>query len=195
MRSALSPEEHRRIREAAAAIEERSGAKIAIVITRVSDRYALYSLAGAALGAFIVGGLAIAARPAITGRALISTQLCVLVVLIFLLDVLPIRLAMVPKRIKQAGARNLAHREFAAHLMADGPPRARILLFVSLGERYAEIIADHTTHAIAPAGTWNRIVDDLIVAIGSGRIADGVVAAIESCSAMLPAHPEDSKAE
>ena len=59
--------------------------------------------------------------------------------LTILLDVLPIRLAMVPARVKQASARNLAHREFAAHLMGEGPYRMRILMFVSLGERYVEI--------------------------------------------------------
>jgi len=195
MRNLLTAEDHRRIREAATAVEGRTDAKIAIVITRVSDRYTLYTLAGAALGAFTAGGFAIAARPALSGRALIFIELCVFVVLALLLEVLPIRLAMVPERVKQAGARNLAHREFAAHMMADGTHRMRILLFVSIGERYVEIIADHATHAIAPAGTWNRIVDDFVASIKSGRIADGVVAAIESCGAMLPVRSEVSKAD
>jgi putative membrane protein len=191
----LSTDEHRRIREAAAVVEARTGAKIAIVITRVSDRYTLYTLAGAALGAFTSAGFAIATRPALSGRAVVFVELCVLVVLALLLDILPIRLALVPKRVKQASARNLAHREFAAHVMADGTHRMRILLFVSIGERYVEIIADHATHAIAPEGTWNRIVDDFVAAMKSGRIGNGIVAAIESCGAILPARAEATKAD
>ena len=194
MASQLSPEDRRRIGEAATAVEERTEAKIAIVITRASDRYTLYTLAGAALGAFLAGGLAISARPAISGRSLIFIELCVLVVLALMLDVLPVRLAMVPERVKQASARNLAHREFAAHLMADGTHRMRILLFVSIGERYVEIIADHATQAIVPAGTWKKIVDDFIASMDSGRIADGVLVAIESCDAILPTRPEAIKA-
>jgi len=193
MRSPLTTEDHRRIREAATAVEERTGAKIAIVITRVSDRYTLYTLAGAALGAFTAGGFAIAARPALSGRALIFVELCVLVVLSLLLDILPIRLALVPERVKQASARNLAHREFAAHMMGDGTHRMRILLFVSIDERYVEIIADHATHAIAPAGTWKKIVDDFIASTESGRIADGIIAALDSCGAILPVLPERTK--
>jgi putative membrane protein len=195
MRDPLTAEDHRRIREASTAIEERTGSRIAIVITRVSDRYSLYSLAGATLGAFIAGGLAIAARPVLTGRALIFVELCVLVMLALLLDVLPIRLAMVPARVRQASARNLAHREFVAHLMSEGTHRMRILLFVSLGERYVEILADHATHAIAPEGTWNRVVDEFVASVKSGRIADGIVTAIESCGAMLPSRSEPSKTE
>jgi len=191
----LTTEDHRRIREAATAVEARTDAKIAIVITRVSDRYTLYTLAGAALGAFTAGGLAISARPAISGRELIFIELCILVVLAVVLDVLPIRLALVPERVKQASARNLAHREFAAHVVADGAHRMRILLFVSIAERYVEIIADHATHAIAPTGTWKRIVDDFVAAVKSDRIADGIVTAIESCDAILPRRSEASKAD
>ncbi len=191
----LTTEDHRRIREAATAVEERSGAKIAIVITRVSERYALYTMAWASIGAFTAGGLAIATRPALRGSSLIFIELCALVAMALLLEVLPIRLAMVPERVKQASARNLAHREFTAHPVADGTHPMRILFFVSIGERYVEIIADHATHAIAPTGTWKRIVDDFIAAVKSDRIADGVVTAIESCGAILPRRSEASKAD
>ncbi len=195
MRKRLTAEDHRRIREAAAAVEARTRAKISIVITRVSDRYTPYTIAWAALGALTVGGVAIATRPAISGRALIFTELCALVLLTVVLDILPIRLAVVPKSVKHATARGLAHREFAAHLAGEGTHPMRILLFVSLGERYVEIIADHETHATAPTGTWHRFVDDLIAAVKSGRIADGIVAAIESCGAILPACSDSSKAD
>ena len=191
----LTHDDHRQIREAATAVEARTDAKITIVITRVSDRYSLYSLAGAALGAFTAGGFAIAARPAISGRSLIVVELLVLVVLALLLDIMPIRLALVPIRVKQASARGLAHREFATQVMTDGAHQMRILLFLSIGERYVEIIADHATHARAPEGTWNKIVDDLIAAIKSERIADGIIAAIASCDATLPARSAESEAD
>ncbi len=195
MRGPLSAEDHKRIRDAASAVEQRTNAKIAIVITRVSDRYSLYTVGGAALGAIVAGGFAISARPALSGRTLIFIELCALVALIFLLEVLQIRLAIVPARVKQASARNLAHREFAAHAIAEGRHRTRILLFVSLGERYVEIIADHATHALAPIGTWTKMVDDLAASMKSRRITDGIVNAIRSCDAILPPRGEGSKTQ
>ena len=93
-----------------------------------------------------------------------------------------------PKRIKHAHAWQLAHREFNAHAIANPNQPHRILLFVSLGERYVEIIADHETHALAPAGTWNKIVDEFLATVKAGHVADGVLAAIAACGAILKEH-------
>jgi putative membrane protein len=194
MRSPLTANDHQRIRDAANAIEHRTGSRIAIVITRVSDRYTLYTVAWAAVAAITAGGLGVAARPALSGRGVLFVELCILVAIALLMEVMPIRLAMVPARIKQASARNLAHREFAAHVIGGGPHRTRILVFVSLGERYVEIMADHATHVNTPEGTWNRVVDDFVAAVKADRIADGVVGAIDSCGTMLPSGPSEATA-
>jgi putative membrane protein len=58
-----------------------------------------------------------------------------------------------------------------------------LLLFVSLGERYAEILADREMHNRVGPDAWNRIVAGLVTAAKSGRIADGIVATIEACAA------------
>ena len=93
-----------------------------------------------------------------------------------------------PKRVKHAHAWQLAHREFNAHVLAAPAQQHRILLFVSLGERYVEIIADHETHALAPDGTWNKIVDEFLATVKAGHVADGVLAAIAACGAILKEH-------
>jgi putative membrane protein len=72
--------------------------------------------------------------------------------------------------------------------MANPKQRHRVLLFVSLGERYVEIIADHETHALAPAGTWNKIVDEFLATVKSGHVTDGVLATIAACGAILKTH-------
>ena len=100
----------------------------------------------------------------------------------------------VPERDKHAHARQLAHREFNAHAVADPKQQHRILLFVSLGERYVEVVADHETHALAPAGSWNKIVDEFLATVKAGRVADGVLAAIAACGAILKTHHPASSA-
>ena len=67
-------------------------------------------------------------------------------------------------------------------------------LFVSLGERYVEIVANHETHALAPAGAWNKIVDEFLATVKADRAADGVLAAIEACGAILKQHHPASNA-
>ena len=120
-------------------------------------------------------------------RAAILIQVPTLIILTLLLDWLPIRLWLVPKHVQHAQARQLAHREFAARIVG-GAHTKQILLFVSRAERYVEIFADRETHALVPEGTWDKIVDDFVNAVRAGRIADGILAAIQSCGAVLGTH-------
>jgi putative membrane protein len=140
-----------------------------------------------AAGAIFLVALLSLIRPGIASRALILIELSLLIVTTLLLDLLPLRLSIVPERVKHAHARQLAHREFNAHV-AGGAQRHLILLFVSLGERYVEIIADHETHALAPAGTWKKIVDEFLQTVKAGRVADGVLAAAAACGEILKTH-------
>jgi putative membrane protein len=158
------------------------------MVTRVGDRYALYPVAWAAVGAILLGALVSLLRPDIASRTTIAIQLTFAIVLTLIFDWLPIRLSIVPKRVKHAHAWQLAHREFNAHAMANPKQQHRILLFVSLGERYVEIVADHETHALAPAGVWNKIVDEFLTTVKAGRVADGVLDAIAACGSILTTH-------
>ncbi len=190
----FTPEEHQRIDAAIAEIGRSAAANLRVVVTRVSDRYSLYPVAWAAIGAILLGGLVSLLRPDIASRTMIAIQLWFLIVITLLLNWLPIRLWIVPERVKHAHARQLAHREFNAHAMANPTQPRRILLFVSLGERYVEIVADHETHALAPAGAWNKIVDRFLATVKAGRVADGVLAAIAACGALLKDHHPASNA-
>jgi putative membrane protein len=188
MKSPFTPEEQRRIDAVMDAVKRDTSADLCVVVTRVSDRYALYPIASAAIAAILLGGVVSMLRPDFASRIVIAIQLWSLIVLTLIFDVLPIRLSLVPKRHRHARAWQLAHHEFNAHVLAKPEQHHRILLFVSLGERYVEIIADHETHALAPDGTWNKIVDRFLDAVKAGRVADGVLDAIAACGAILREH-------
>jgi putative membrane protein len=181
-------DERERIRDAIKTAESRTAAAFNLVVVGASDRYPLFPLVWAALGAVLAACFIAIVRPATAVRIALVIQLLVLIGLTLLFDRMPIRLWLVPDRIKRARAEHLAHREFAAHVEGGGTQRHRILLFVSLGERYVEIIADHETHALVPPGTWDKIVADFVAAVKAGRVADGILAAIQSCGAVLETH-------
>ena len=187
MASPFTPEEHKRIDAAIAEIERNTAADLCVAVTRVSDRYSLYPIAWGAVGAIMSGTLVSLIRPRIASRETILIELSILVVTTMLLEWLPLRLRIVPERVKHARAWQLAHREFSAHL-SGSTSRHLILLFVSLGERYVEIIADHETHALAVTGTWNKIVDEFLATVKAGRVVDGVLAAAAACGEILKTH-------
>lgn len=187
-RSPLSPAEHQRIDAAVAAAEQRTGAHFALAVVPASDRYALFPLVWAAVLALSATGVLALLRPALAiGEGfLIDAGLFILLALI--LDWRPLRLLIVPAAIRRNHARALAHREFASRILADARRRNGVLFFVSLGERYVELVADRETHARVAPGTWEKLVADFIAAVKADRLADGFVAAVEACGAVLGEH-------
>jgi len=191
--SKLTIDEHKRIGAAIKAAEQRTAADFSLVITPASDRYPLHPMVWAGFCSLTLAAVVAFIWPRIGGRSVILIQMAAMVVLNLIFDFPPIRLWLVPDRIKRARAEHLAHREFAAHVQAGGISKHRVLLFVSTGERYVEIIADHETHAMVPGGTWDKIVADFVGKVKAGRVADGVLSAIEACGAVLETHHPAAK--
>jgi putative membrane protein len=188
MRTPLTQVDHARIHAAIAAVERRTSAIFALAVVPLSERYLLYPLVwGAALSLAATGALALLHPELGIGVGFI-VDAALFIVLSLILDWRPLRLRLVPRRVRHAHARQLAHREFAARILANAQHRNGVLFFISLGERYVEVIADRDIHARVPAGTWDRIVADFITAVKAGRSADGFVSAIEACATVLETH-------
>jgi putative membrane protein len=189
---AFTSEERQRIDDAIQAIEQRTGAALDFMINRASDRYLLYPLIWAGCGALLATVLVALFWPKLDDRETIFIEISILIVLMLVFDWLPIRIWIVPGRVKHAQARQLAHRRFADHMAADDLHRSRILVFGSLAEHYVEIIADHATHALVAGSVWNATVDEFVAAIRADRVAEGALAALAVCGGILEGHAEHS---
>ena len=188
MRAPLSTTERERVNAATAAIERRTSALFALAMVPVSERYLLFPLVWGAVLALTATGVLALIRPDLDIGLGFVINAALFILLSLILDWLPLRLMLVPRRVKHAHARQLAHREFAARILANAQHRNGVLFFVSLGERYVEIIADRDIHARVPEGAWDKIVADFIAAVKSGRLADGFIAALDACAALLEEH-------
>ena len=164
-KASLTREERTRIREAVAATERRTSAIFALVIVPVSDRYALLPAVWAAVLALLVTGVAALLWPALGIRIGFVIDATVFASLLLALDWLPLRLRIVPASVKHSHARRLAHREFAVRIVGAPHHRNGVLFFVSLGERYVEVIADRNIHSRVAPDTWDRLVADFIGAV------------------------------
>ena len=63
-----------------------------------------------------------------------------------------------------------------------------ILIFVSLAEHYARIVAGTAISVRVPQSRWQEAVDALVAHTRNGRIAEGFVTAIEMCGEELAKH-------
>src|SRR5579862_4417128 len=86
MKSPFTPEEHERVDAAIASIKSDSAADLCVVVTHVSDRYPLYPITWASIGAITLGALISVVRPETASRVVIEFQLCFLIVMTLLLD-------------------------------------------------------------------------------------------------------------
>jgi putative membrane protein len=95
---------------------------------------------------------------------------------------------LVPRSVQIACAENHAREQFLAHNLHATASRTGVLIFVSLAERHAEIIADTVIDGRVPDNFWQAIIDRLTAEIRAGRLADGLVLAVEACGAALAEH-------
>lgn len=105
----------------------------------------------------------------------------------------PLRLWLTPPPIRHARvhARALAAFRIGAERRTTG--RTGILIYLSLAEHRAEIIADQTISARVSPDVWGAALSAMLVEIKAGRMADGLVAAIEQIGAILAEHfPRDA---
>lgn len=63
-----------------------------------------------------------------------------------------------------------------------------VLLFLSLLERKAVVLADQSISAKLPPETWNQVLKTLIEGIQSHHVGHGLTKAIDQCAAILEKH-------
>ena len=99
-----------------------------------------------------------------------------------------LRIRMVPRRLAYRRAHDNALKQFLAHNVHTTELRTGILIFVSLAERYASVIADSGINAVVAQSEWNGIVAKLTAAARAGHLVDGLAEAIGRSGELLSTH-------
>ena len=184
----LTHEERKKLQDACGAAEARSSAHLALVTVPVSDRYALYPLVyGGITAVAVFAALALFWHRLPIREAFFITAVIAAAVT-FLLDWMPLRLMGVPRHAKNWECWELAHRSFAARILAQTERKPGIVLFVSFGERYVEVVTDRDVDLRVPQATWDAIIQEFLARAKHGRMAEALLAAIESCTKVLEQH-------
>jgi putative membrane protein len=116
-------------------------------------------------------------------------MLAVLFVLVrYVLNYMPLRLWLTPKATRRRRVRRRALELFKVGTEARTTGRTGILIYLSLGEHMAEIIADRAIYSVVPDTEWGNAMAALIKDVRDGRIADGMIAAIGQVGVILASH-------
>ena len=183
----FSDQERARISAAISAAERNTSGEIVAVVTEASDAYHYVPFLWAALAALIVPWPLIHFTW-IAVQWIYLVQLLVFLALIAILWPRRMRTALVPRSIQRAHAHRRATEQFLVQNLHTTAGRTGVLIFVSVAERYAEILADKGIDARVRPGTWQNIVDSLTRELSLNHATDGFVQAIERAGHHLAQH-------
>ncbi len=203
----FSSEDRDKVSAAIAAAEAKSSGEIVAVATPISDAYHDVGLHWALVPLF-----AVLAWAAIRPTALVwwyntlfggwspdptlgelLTLLMFLAALKFtvallILKWMPLRLALTPAATKHRRVRRRAVAIFQAAAAGRTAGKTGILIYLSLAERRAEIVADEAILKLTDEHAWGEAMTALIAEVREGRPGEGIVSAIERVGAVLAEH-------
>ena len=203
----ISPQDHARISAAVAAAEGNSDGEIATMLARRSDDYGDWALFLAAMASFAkLAALALWADAfndllvALSGSwhshftsaeliaAALGVQMLVFALAWLALRWMPLRLALTPHLIKASRVRREALRAFRIGIEARTRASTGVLVYLSLAERSAEIVADAAITSKVGPSEWGDAMAALITEVKADRPADGIVAAVGKVGALIALH-------
>lgn len=100
----------------------------------------------------------------------------------------PLRLALVPGPLKHRRVRARAVTSFKIGAERRTHGRTGVLIYLSLAEHRAEIVADEAISGQVSPEVWGEAMASLIGEIRAGRAGSGVVLAVDAVGAVLAKH-------
>lgn len=100
----------------------------------------------------------------------------------------PLKFFLVPPAVKKARVREAAVRHFKVGAERRTHGRTGVLIYLSMHEHRAEIVADAAIAGKVPAEVWGGAMADMLVHIREGRVAEGLAAGIADVGAVLAEH-------
>ncbi len=183
----ISNEDRDRISAAIQAAEQKTAGEIVCVLLRSSSAYSYVPILWASFVALALPW-ALVAFTQMSVTRILAAQGATYILMALALSWTPLRVALVPRAIKRTRAHRASMEQFFARGVARTGNRMGVMIFVSLAEHYAHVVADDGVAARVEHAVWRDAVDSLTAEIAKGRIADGFIAAIGRCGAVLAEH-------
>jgi putative membrane protein len=190
----LSQADRNRVSAAIKEAERHTSGEIIVVLAHQSDDYlhVPVHIAAAVALAFPILWTAssnwLSWPPPVPVGWVFTYQLALFIVVAIVLGLPAFRYLVTPKRLMHKYAHRHAAAQFLARNLHTTRNRTGVLIFVSLLERYCEIIADTSIAERVSDATWQAIIDDMMPIIRTGDISAGLVHGIERSRELLARH-------
>ncbi|MBA16630.1 MAG: hypothetical protein CMN73_09795 [Sphingomonas sp.] len=203
----LDEADHARVTAAVAEAERGTNGEIVTILSDQSDSYRDVALHYAVAAMLLVGGLCAlfpavpewlvtlghggwidTVAPGLLIFATVMVQVVAFLAVRYGLEYRPLRMALTPKATKSRRVQRRALALFRASAEKRTAAREGILLYLSLAEHRAEIIADEAIHKAVPMERWGDAMAALIDRVRAGDPAGGMADAVTQIGAILSEH-------
>ena len=183
----LNAQVQARIADEINAAEKRTSGEIVAVVAPNSDDYLHVPLLWAALVALIVP-FVLFNLTGLQGTTVYMAQLVCFVAVALVLTIPAVRYRIVPQGLAHKRAHRQALDQFLSQDLHTTQNRTGVLIFVSVAERYGEIIADEGIYQKVSPQVWDDALAALLDHLKSRQVEEGFVAAIRKSADVLEAH-------
>ena len=193
MSRSLTPHDHQTLSERIKAAEAVTRGEIYCVVARSSDGYVFPAAFMLAVGVMLAS-LAVAVWLdrswfAVSHLAFALCEAAALLAALLVLRLVPgLAIRLTPRGLRYRRAHDNAMRQFLAHNVHLTEKRTGILIFVSLAERYATVVADAGISDKVDQSEWDAIVGRIVAAAKAGRLTEGLADAIDRSGLLLARH-------
>jgi putative membrane protein len=203
----LTEQDHAVVTEAVAAAERTTDGEIVTVVAGQSDSYHDVALHWAVLAMLLVlallslwPGMAAAlyervfdpwtqvVHPSVLLLIALVLQTLAFLVVRLLLAIPKLRLVLTPGATKTRRVRRRAMGLFRTAAEKRTRARTGVLLYLSLAEHRAELIADEAIHAKVAPEVWGEAMAALVASVREGRVAEGMAQAVAQVGVVLAEH-------
>jgi putative membrane protein len=186
----LSQAERSKVTLAIKKAELQTSGEIVVVAARASDDYIHVPIHIAAVCALAVPFvMPLLARffpwSSVSLAWVFAAQLIVFIIVALLLSLPLFRFYITPNRLMRKYAHRNAATQFLAINTHGTGGRTGVLIFVSLLERYVEVIGDTAIAQKVTQADWQKIVEEMLPLLRNHQTTDALVLGVERCGAIL----------
>jgi putative membrane protein len=198
---------HRLVSEAVSAAEAQTSGEIVTVLAESSDGYTDVALLWATAAAFtamsvfaafplpflelwdrLIGGWGHAWTTGELASMVIGLGLVTFLAVMLVQQWEPLKFALIPGPTKTARVHGQAVRQFKVGAERRTTGRTGVLIYLSMREHRAEIVADESIAQLVPAEVWGEAMGDMLAEIRKGRLAEGLAAGVRDVGYVLAQH-------
>lgn len=184
----ISTETQQKIKDTIAGMEKKTSSELVAVVTQKSGDYLYITLLITSLISLLVPFGLLFFAPEMETKSIYEMQLFSFMILLVLLKMPSVLYVLLPKTVLVKAAKLKAYETFRILGLQKTSNYQAVMIFVSLYEKYVEIIADSAVSAKIDNTLWQNTIDTFLENVKNNQFEEGYIQAIHEIGTLLAEH-------